>query len=39
MPRGYGGAMPAQEQATSDVPVQGGEQTFNASVQVTFALK
>lgn len=39
IPRGYGGGLPAQEQAAADVPVQGGEQTFNASVQVTFALQ
>jgi len=39
IPRGYGGAMPAAEQAASDVPVQGGEQSFSASVQVTFALE
>jgi uncharacterized protein YggE len=31
--------MPAAEQAASDVPVQGGEQSFSASVQVTFALE
>jgi hypothetical protein len=36
MPMGRGG-MPAAEQAAS-VPVQAGEQVFNASVQVTFAL-
>jgi hypothetical protein len=39
MPRGYGSAMPAQDQAAADVPVQGGEQTFNASVQITFELE
>lgn len=32
-----GGA--AAEKAAADVPVQGGEQVFNASIQVTFALQ
>lgn len=32
-------AMPAAESLQSDVPIQTGEQTFNAQVQVSFALE
>lgn len=38
MPYGKGGGMPAAEQAAS-VPVQAGEQSFMANVQVTYELR
>jgi hypothetical protein len=38
MPLGRGGG-PAMEQAQSSVPIEAGEQTFNASVQVTFEMQ